>query len=94
MVHMTWKGQPERKFLRLDEMYADSLHTDEFIKFVSSRDGRGAVLPPELLLNESLPTERINYGNQVQDFWYGDGDADDEVIVCDALGNDLDESGE
>ena len=48
-------------------------------------DDPGALLPPELWLNETMPTQAIQYYGTSNDFFYSD-DEDNDVVQVDEDG--------
>lgn len=66
-------------------MYGEKDDTSNFIKYAAGIQEAGAILPPELMLNEFVPAQPPNYREKAVDYMYSDSE-EEECSIVDANG--------
>lgn len=63
-------------YLDLGDLYIDRDENTRFVKYAASRQDPGALLPPELALNEVCPSRPPRHFNTASNFLYSDPEDD------------------
>ena len=65
-------GHSDRFYFKFDRIYEELDNERVYVRSAASRQEPGALLPPELMLNEWCPASEIRYTATAEDYNYGE----------------------